>query len=210
MTDYLDALNKGDSIGEAERATGDLAKWPVTPALRRHYVDNSNLRLDVGRFTRELLREQEADHRPLRWPADRPLAAECRRNARVRSVRHAQPRRRFRPRSCSTSPTSCGTRPKTTISFPAASCPWDWGRQNTYVDTTAALRNAFIKNPHLKVLVCAGYYDLATPVLHRAVHAQPHGHPSRDAEEHQLAVLRSRAHDVHREIEQCQVETRYG
>jgi carboxypeptidase C (cathepsin A) len=41
--------------------------------------------------------------------------------------------------------------------------PWDWGAQNSYADTGNLLRNAFAKNPHLKVLLCAGYYDLATP-----------------------------------------------
>ena len=40
---------------------------------------------------------------------------------------------------------------------------WDWGSENRFVDTTDALRDAFTKNPHLKVMVCAGYFDLATP-----------------------------------------------
>src|SRR4030095_1585783 len=41
--------------------------------------------------------------------------------------------------------------------------PWDWGVQNGYADTTNLLRNAFSKNPYMKVMVCAAYYDLATP-----------------------------------------------
>ena len=41
--------------------------------------------------------------------------------------------------------------------------PWDYGVQNGYAETASALRNAFAKNPHMKVLVCASYYDLATP-----------------------------------------------
>ena len=32
-----------------------------------------------------------------------------------------------------------------------------------YADTSDALQNALAKNPHLKVLVASGYYDLATP-----------------------------------------------
>ena len=41
--------------------------------------------------------------------------------------------------------------------------PWDWGQPNSFADTGNQLRNAFEKNPHLKLLVCAGYYDLSTP-----------------------------------------------
>jgi len=59
--------------------------------------------------------------------------------------------------------------------------PWDWGAQNAYADTSDQLRNAFAKNPHLKVLVCAGYYDLATPYFaaeytmnHMGIHSEMH------------------------------------
>ena len=42
--------------------------------------------------------------------------------------------------------------------------PWDWGSAgNGYPDTSEALRSAFSKNPHMKVFVASGYYDLATP-----------------------------------------------
>ena len=41
--------------------------------------------------------------------------------------------------------------------------PWDYGVQNGFGDTTALLRNAMVKNPYLKVMVAAGYFDLATP-----------------------------------------------
>jgi carboxypeptidase C (cathepsin A) len=41
--------------------------------------------------------------------------------------------------------------------------PWDWGNTQGYASTTDTLRAAFAKNPHLKVMICASYYDLATP-----------------------------------------------
>jgi carboxypeptidase C (cathepsin A) len=43
--------------------------------------------------------------------------------------------------------------------------PWDYGvqNQNRYVDVSEALRSAFAKNPHMKVFVGCGYYDMATP-----------------------------------------------
>ena len=44
---------------------------------------------------------------------------------------------------------------------------WDWQREMGYPATTDDLRDAMTKNPHMKVLIASGYYDLATP--YRAV-----------------------------------------
>lgn len=42
--------------------------------------------------------------------------------------------------------------------------PWNYGRaSNRFLDNSHTLRNAIHKNPHLKVLICNGYTDLATP-----------------------------------------------
>lgn len=42
--------------------------------------------------------------------------------------------------------------------------PWNYGRaQNKYINTAETLRSAMHKNNHLKVLVCSGRFDLATP-----------------------------------------------
>jgi carboxypeptidase C (cathepsin A) len=44
--------------------------------------------------------------------------------------------------------------------------PWDFGPQGMgYLNVTGSLRSAILENPHLKVLVCSGYEDLATPFL---------------------------------------------
>ncbi len=40
---------------------------------------------------------------------------------------------------------------------------WDWGSDNRYADTSDALRQAFAKNPFMKLFVANGYYDVATP-----------------------------------------------
>jgi carboxypeptidase C (cathepsin A) len=40
---------------------------------------------------------------------------------------------------------------------------WNWGSQNGFADTGESLRSAFAKNPHMKLFVASGYYDLATP-----------------------------------------------
>ncbi len=40
---------------------------------------------------------------------------------------------------------------------------WDFGADNRYADTSDALRQAFSKNPFMKLFVANGYYDVATP-----------------------------------------------
>jgi carboxypeptidase C (cathepsin A) len=40
---------------------------------------------------------------------------------------------------------------------------WNWNRDNSFVDTSDALRRAFARNPHMRLFVASGYYDLATP-----------------------------------------------
>ena len=42
--------------------------------------------------------------------------------------------------------------------------PWNFNNvQNSYLDVADSLRQAMSKHPYLKVWVCCGYYDLATP-----------------------------------------------
>jgi len=40
---------------------------------------------------------------------------------------------------------------------------WDWNVNNGYADTSGALRSALQKNPFMKVFIASGYYDMATP-----------------------------------------------
>jgi carboxypeptidase C (cathepsin A) len=41
---------------------------------------------------------------------------------------------------------------------------WDFGLRGGYPDTSERMRRALIANPHMKILLCCGYYDLACPV----------------------------------------------
>ena len=42
--------------------------------------------------------------------------------------------------------------------------PWNFGNaKNRYLNVSPSLRQAMTKNPHLRVFVANGYYDLATP-----------------------------------------------
>ena len=40
---------------------------------------------------------------------------------------------------------------------------WTWERDNRYLDVTGELRRALVGNPHLRLFVASGTYDLATP-----------------------------------------------
>ena len=51
---------------------------------------------------------------------------------------------------------------------------WPWSLpENSYLDVSETLRSAMTQNPNLKVMVCCGYYDLATP-FYNAEYAVDH------------------------------------
>jgi carboxypeptidase C (cathepsin A) len=161
LADYLEALNKGDALSpEARKSTIDkLARFT---GLSTTYLDNSEMRLTTAYFTRELLRDKKLTIGRLdgRLTGPSPL--------------NADPTAEFDPSNTAIRPpfqaaflqyirTELNYKTDMQYYVSGGILPWDYGADNNFVDTTGALRNAFMKNPHLKVLVCAGYYDLATP-----------------------------------------------
>ena len=40
---------------------------------------------------------------------------------------------------------------------------WEWNSDNSFAETGDALRGAMARNPHMRIMVASGYYDLATP-----------------------------------------------
>jgi carboxypeptidase C (cathepsin A) len=162
MTGYLEALNKGDTLSEDERAAV-VAKLARYTGLQPTYLDNSNLRLDVNRFARELLRDKKLTigRYDGRLTGPSPLNAG---DSAEFDPSGSLPRPPFTAAFMQYITSELGY--KTDMNYYVLGggiMPWDWGTENNYVDTTAALRDAFTKNPHLKVMVCAGYFDLATP-----------------------------------------------
>jgi len=56
---------------------------------------------------------------------------------------------------------------KNDIPYEAVANVWPWSfkeSENSYLDVSETLRSAMTQNPHLKVNMVCGYYDLATPV----------------------------------------------
>jgi carboxypeptidase C (cathepsin A) len=159
--DYAAALMKGDQLpaGERKAITEKIARYT---GLDPHYIDESNLRFDVSHFTRQLLRDrQETIGR-----YDGRLAMASPLN--VGETSEGDPS------------SSLITPPFTAVLtnylraelgyktdmyyYPSGGIqPWDYGVQNGFGDTTSLLRNAMVKNPYMKVMIAAGYFDLATP-----------------------------------------------
>ncbi len=63
---------------------------------------------------------------------------------------------------------------KSDMPYEALTNVWPWSLpENGYLDVSETLRQAMTQNPSLKVMVCCGYYDLATP-FYNAEYAVDH------------------------------------
>jgi carboxypeptidase C (cathepsin A) len=161
MGEYAAALAKGDELTGAEKKAV-IEKLVRFTGLDPKYLEETNLRWDVSHFTRELLRDrQETIGR-----YDGRLAGPSGTNTGETSE--------YDPSSTLITPpfTAIFTHYireelgyKTDLYYyPSGGVqPWDYGSGNSFGDTTALLRNAMVKNPYMKVMIAAGYFDLATP-----------------------------------------------
>lgn len=160
-TDYLTALGKGDRLSPREREAV-VEKLAGFTGLDKAFIDNRNLRIDKGSFGRELLRKQRQvvgfmDSRFTALNLD-PAA------------------------SSDSDPTIAIVRPPFTATFNdyvrselqyqsdveyfalgGGIGQWDWETKNSYAYTSDNLRNTFAKNPHMKMFIASGYFDIATP-----------------------------------------------
>jgi carboxypeptidase C (cathepsin A) len=161
MGEYANALAKGDELPPAERKTV-IEKLVRYTGLEGHYIDESNLRWDVSHFTRQLLRDKNLTI----GRYDGRLTGPSGMNTGETSE--------FDPSSTLITPpfTAIFTNYirgelgyKTDMFYyPSGGIqPWDYGSGNQFGDTTSLLRNAMVKNPYMKVMVAAAYFDVATP-----------------------------------------------
>jgi carboxypeptidase C (cathepsin A) len=159
--DYMMALTKGNTLTDAERAAmaDKLARYT---GLSAKFILSANLRVDSGRFRKELLRDKRLMVGRLdgRYTAlDLDAAGERQEfdpsNTALQGAYVAlfqdYVRNELKWESDLHYPTSGNVRPWTYV-------------QNSYMDMTEPLRQTMAKNPFLKVLVVCGYYDMATYV----------------------------------------------
>ncbi|HKF23174.1 MAG TPA: peptidase S10 [Candidatus Angelobacter sp.] len=163
--DYAEALAKGDRLTPEERATV-AEKLSRYTGLSKTYIEQSNLRIDEPHFVKELLRDQNKTVGRLdtRFTgSDRSQIAETARYdpsmSAIRPPYTAMFNQYVRTELGYKSDLEYyilggGFRPD----------EWDWGVQRGgFPDTAQALKDAFDKNPFMKLFVGSGYYDLATP-----------------------------------------------
>ena len=161
LTDYWLALAKGDSLSETER-NQVIDKLASYTGLSKSYIDQSNLRIEIYQFTKELLRDAK--------------------------LRIGRLDNRFKGNMLDTSYDEFAEDPSyAAIYGPYAAAinnylrqdleyanelpyhpisedvrPWNWGNQG-YVNVAETLRDAINKNNYLRVMIANGHYDLATP-----------------------------------------------
>jgi carboxypeptidase C (cathepsin A) len=183
MTGYIEALDKGDQLTPAERKAV-IEKLARYTGLEPRYIDDSELRLDVAHFTRELMRDKRLTIGRLDGRLTGPSPLNAGETAEF-DPSSTLPRPPFQAAFLHYIRSDLGYKTDMVYYVSGGTMQWDWGVQNGYADTSNLLRNAFAKNPHLKVLVCQGYYDLATPYFaaeytlnHLGIHPEMHANIS--------------------------------
>ncbi|HAV62623.1 MAG TPA: peptidase S10, partial [Verrucomicrobiales bacterium] len=159
---YNQALLLGDGLA-AERRSQIVAEYSRLTGLKPEFVERSALRVSIGEFTRELLREENKmvgrfDSRYTGFVRDR----------RTLDMEYDPSGEAIF--SAYTSTFNDYVRGElgfeTDLSYEILTGnvhPWNWGQGNTFVNVAATLADSMTKNPFLKVHVANGYYDLATP-----------------------------------------------
>ena len=166
-TDYARALDKGDSLTPQERQNviDQLARFT---GLSKDVIDEANLRINVQKFTHYLLIDQKVRVGRLdgRYTGPDP-------NGLLDTQFYDPTGSATQPPFTSVFNNYLRTELGYKVDMPydvraARGGPggdtWDWGSAiQGFPDTAAAMRQAIVKNPYLKILVMEGYYDLATP-----------------------------------------------
>ena len=161
-TEYASALMKGDKISDAERTT-IINKLHDYTGLSKEYLDQTNLRLYVGRFNKELLRDQKKTVGRL--------------DARITGQDYDQAGDEY-DYDASLDIAIYGGYTAAINDYIKRDLKYDndlpyemltgrvgrWvNSENKYLNVAETLRGAMVKNPYLKVWICNGYYDMATP-----------------------------------------------
>ncbi len=161
--EYNVALAKGDKLAGADRqkVIDQMARYT---GLSKTFIENNHLRVDLSKFNKELLRDQKRstgrldsrftgiDARPAGDSPDFDPSMTA-----IRPPYTAAMNQYVR--------SELGYKSDATyyILGGGFTSPWNMNAENTYADTSIALRSAFNKNPFMKLFVAYGYYDMATP-----------------------------------------------
>lgn len=161
MDEYLPALAVGDRLEVSRRAklVADLARWT---GLEPSFIDRCDLRIDPGDFRKQLLISRrevigrfdarvtgaDPDARSIGTWFDPSYTAYL---ALYTATMQDYVRR------------SLGFQSPLPYEVMGRVGGWDFNPGGGPLNVGGNLRSSMIKNPHLRVMVCSGYYDLATP-----------------------------------------------
>lgn len=163
LTEYTVGLARGDSLPAEDRArmVERLARYT---GLSSEYVEAHNLRIEIFRFCKELLRDDKRTVGRL--------------DSRIKGIdiNAAHPEPEFDPSMTAIRPPytalfndyvrrELGYKTDTEYHILGGGFEkWDWNLEDYgFPDTGDALRSAFAKNPYMKLFAAYGFYDLATP-----------------------------------------------
>lgn len=163
LRDYTLALMKGTDLTEGERRAV-AEKLARLTGLSADYIEQTNLRINIHRFTKELLRDQRLTVGRLdsRFTGvDRDAAGEYT----DFDPSYAVIQGPYTGALLQYLSAQLGY--ETDIPYEILTArvrPWSYREfENRYVNVADDLRTAMAQNPALKVFVANGYYDLATP-----------------------------------------------
>lgn len=161
IRDYSSALFKGDLLTPSERSqiVNELARFT---GLSPEYIDRSNLRVDMFRFAKELLRDKKRtvgrfDSRFKGIDAD-AVGEHFEYDPSADAIFGA-----FTATMNQYLQTDLKYNKDAPYKILTSLQPWDYGSNNKYLNVAETLRSVMTKNPFLRVFVGNGYYDLATP-----------------------------------------------
>lgn len=163
LGEYTLALMKGAALADAERAIirDKLARYT---GLSTDYLERTDLRIHISRFVKELLRHEQRTVGRLdsRFKGiDRDAAGEF--NEYDPSLTNITGPYTATLYDYVRGDLKFESDLPYEILTPRVQ-PWSFGEhENQYVNVAKTLRRAMTINPHLKVFVANGYYDLATP-----------------------------------------------
>jgi carboxypeptidase C (cathepsin A) len=162
-TTYADALDKGDRLSADDRRqiVEQLARYT---GLDPSFIDQSDLRVEIQRFCKELLRSEKRTVGRL----------DSRYKGMDASGIGATPE--FDPSMVAIRPIYTATfnqYVRTELGYKSdvpyhilgeGIGPWEWGPNGRVAaEVSSSLRDAMAKNPSMRIFVASGYYDLATP-----------------------------------------------
>jgi len=163
MSTYTLAMMKGDSLAsdEREKTAEGLVRYT---GLSRAYIEQTNLRINIHRFVKELLRDQRRTVGRLdsRFTGiDRDAAGE----GYEYDPSYAVIQGAYTATLNDYVRAELGFESDLPYEILTSRVrPWTFDEhQNQYVNVAETLREAMSKNPFLRVFVANGYFDLATP-----------------------------------------------